>query len=97
MCKQCLDVGRYIIFEYSLFLITCGLVIIAIIALPAFVSVRTAPSAGIDVKVQQISGGMVELTWSPIPVELLRGFLRNYTLYYRTRDQPARSESLTHI
>ncbi|XP_006798424.2 interleukin-6 receptor subunit beta [Neolamprologus brichardi] len=49
------------------------------------------PSAGIDVKVQQISGGMVELTWSPVPVELLRGFLRNYTLYYRTRDQPARS------
>ncbi|XP_030574910.1 interleukin-6 receptor subunit beta-like [Archocentrus centrarchus] len=49
------------------------------------------PSVGLNIKVLQISGRTVELTWSPIPVELLHGFLCNYTLHYRTRDQPARS------
>ncbi|XP_060919371.1 interleukin-6 receptor subunit beta [Labrus mixtus] len=53
-----------------------------------------APSAGPTVKVKQISGSTVELTWSPVPVELLHGFIRNYTLYYTTANQPNRSVCL---
>ncbi|XP_034714869.1 interleukin-6 receptor subunit beta [Etheostoma cragini] len=49
-----------------------------------------APSAGPKVVVQQISGSRVELIWSPVPVELLHGFIRNYTIYYTTVNQPAR-------
>nr|XP_019953542.1 PREDICTED: interleukin-6 receptor subunit beta-like [Paralichthys olivaceus] len=52
---------------------------------------QAAPSAGPVVEVQQIYGGRVELSWSPVPVELLRGFIRNYTLYYTAANQPARS------
>ncbi|KAM6968607.1 interleukin-6 receptor subunit beta [Tautogolabrus adspersus] len=50
-----------------------------------------APSEGPTVKVKQISGSTVELTWSPVPVELLYGFIRNYTLYFTTANQPNRS------
>ncbi|XP_040916831.1 interleukin-31 receptor subunit alpha [Toxotes jaculatrix] len=50
-----------------------------------------APSAGPNVEVQQISRGTVELSWRPVPVELLRGFIRNYTLFYTAANQPARS------
>ncbi|XP_008303186.1 interleukin-6 receptor subunit beta [Stegastes partitus] len=50
------------------------------------------PSAGPDVKVQWFTSGTVELGWSSVPVERLRGFLRNYTLCYATRNQAARSE-----
>ncbi|GAA6213324.1 interleukin-6 receptor subunit beta-like isoform X1 [Lates japonicus] len=49
------------------------------------------PSAGPIVGVQRISGGTVELTWSPVPVELLHGFIHNYMLYYAATNQPARS------
>ncbi|KAF1374667.1 hypothetical protein PFLUV_G00231480 [Perca fluviatilis] len=49
-----------------------------------------APSAGPKVVVQQISGSRVELIWSPVPVELLHGFIRNYTMYSTTANQPAR-------
>ncbi|XP_035024535.1 interleukin-6 receptor subunit beta [Hippoglossus stenolepis] len=52
---------------------------------------QAAPSAGPVVEVQQISGGRVKLSWSPVPVELLRGFIRNYTLYYTAAKQPDRS------
>lgn len=48
------------------------------------------PSDGPEVQVQKISGSTVELSWSPVPVELLRGFIRNYTLSYSTANQPAR-------
>ncbi|XP_041827525.1 interleukin-6 receptor subunit beta [Melanotaenia boesemani] len=48
------------------------------------------PSAGPNVTVQHISGGKVELSWSPVPVELLHGFLCNYTLFYTTRNQTAK-------
>ncbi|XP_061599256.1 interleukin-6 receptor subunit beta [Cololabis saira] len=50
-----------------------------------------APSAGPHVRVQHISGSTVELSWTPVPVELLHGFLCNYTLFYKTRNQSARS------
>ncbi|KAL7380411.1 hypothetical protein ABVT39_017514 [Epinephelus coioides] len=49
-----------------------------------------APSAGPKVVVQQISGSRVELKWSPVPVEQLHGFIRNYTIYYTTANRPAR-------
>uniref|UniRef100_A0A3Q2CKF2 Interleukin-6 receptor subunit beta-like n=1 Tax=Cyprinodon variegatus TaxID=28743 RepID=A0A3Q2CKF2_CYPVA len=49
------------------------------------------PSAGPNVQVEHISGSLVELSWSPVPVELLHGFIRNYTLYYTTNNQPAKS------
>ncbi|XP_074517438.1 interleukin-6 receptor subunit beta isoform X2 [Sebastes fasciatus] len=49
-----------------------------------------APSAGPKVEVQQISGGRVDLRWSPVPVELLHGFIRNYTIFYTTANQSAR-------
>ncbi|XP_054470187.1 interleukin-31 receptor subunit alpha [Anoplopoma fimbria] len=48
-----------------------------------------APSDGPKVAVQQISGSRVELIWSPVPVELLHGFIRNYTIFYRTENQQA--------
>ncbi|XP_070698926.1 interleukin-6 receptor subunit beta-like [Pempheris klunzingeri] len=51
-----------------------------------------APLAGPKVEVQQISGSRVELSWSPVPVELLRGFIRNYTLSCTATKQPARRE-----
>ncbi|XP_060938144.1 interleukin-6 receptor subunit beta [Limanda limanda] len=50
-----------------------------------------APSAGPVVAVQKITGGRLELSWSPVPVELLQGFIRNYTLYYTAANQPHRS------
>lgn len=49
------------------------------------------PSAGPNVQVEHISGSSVELTWSPVPVELLHGFIRNYTLFYTSKNQPAKS------
>ncbi|XP_070776836.1 interleukin-6 receptor subunit beta-like [Enoplosus armatus] len=49
-----------------------------------------APSAGPIVEVRQISSSTVELIWGPVPVELLHGFLRNYTLCYKPANQPAR-------
>ncbi|XP_044023287.1 interleukin-6 receptor subunit beta isoform X2 [Siniperca chuatsi] len=49
-----------------------------------------APSAGPQVEVQQIAGSTVELIWGPVPVELLHGFIRNYTLYYTAANQPTR-------
>ncbi|KAM4540477.1 interleukin-6 receptor subunit beta isoform 2-T2 [Fundulus diaphanus] len=49
------------------------------------------PSAGPSVRVQQISGSSVELSWTPVPVELLHGFIRNYALFYGTKNQPAKS------
>lgn len=42
------------------------------------------PSAGPEVKVQQIYGSTVELVWSRVPVELLHGFVRNYTISFST-------------
>nr|XP_046268504.1 interleukin-6 receptor subunit beta isoform X2 [Scatophagus argus] len=48
------------------------------------------PSDGPEVQVQQISGGTVELIWSPVPVELLHGFIRSYTVSYSTANQPLR-------
>ncbi|XP_074547494.1 interleukin-6 receptor subunit beta [Halichoeres trimaculatus] len=50
-----------------------------------------APSAGPSVEVKQISGSTVKLTWTPVPVELLHGFIRNYTLHFTSETQPARS------
>lgn len=55
-------------------------------------SVPTAPSAGPHLEVRHISGSTVELSWIPVPVELLHGFLCNYTLVYKSRNQSARSE-----
>ncbi|XP_045919345.1 interleukin-31 receptor subunit alpha isoform X1 [Micropterus dolomieu] len=49
-----------------------------------------APSAGPKVAVQRISGSTVELIWAPVPVELLHGFICNYTLYYSAAKQPAK-------
>ncbi|XP_023286551.1 interleukin-6 receptor subunit beta-like [Seriola lalandi dorsalis] len=51
-----------------------------------------APSAGPTVTVQEISGGRMELSWSPLPVEQLHGFLRNYTLHYTAANQKAKSD-----
>ncbi|KAK1893774.1 Interleukin-6 receptor subunit beta [Dissostichus eleginoides] len=45
-----------------------------------------APSAGPKVSVQKISGSKVDLTWIPVPVELLHGFIRNFTIFYITPD-----------
>ncbi|CAJ1074431.1 interleukin-6 receptor subunit beta isoform X1 [Xyrichtys novacula] len=53
-----------------------------------------APLAGPLVEVKQISGSTVELTWTTAPVELLHGFIRNYTLYFKTATRPARSVSV---
>lgn len=44
------------------------------------------PSAGPKVLVQKISGSKVDLTWIPVPVELLHGFLHNFTIFYITPD-----------
>ncbi|XP_072220897.1 interleukin-6 receptor subunit beta-like [Leuresthes tenuis] len=52
------------------------------------------PSAGPNVKVQNISVSTVEVSWSSVAVELLHGYLCNYTLWYRTANQPARSVSV---
>ncbi|KAM7376101.1 hypothetical protein PAMP_005848 [Pampus punctatissimus] len=49
------------------------------------------PSAGPTLEVQQISGNTIELRWSPVPVELCHGFIRSYTLYYTTANQPTGS------
>ncbi|XP_029350425.1 interleukin-6 receptor subunit beta [Echeneis naucrates] len=49
------------------------------------------PSAGPVVEVHKISGGSVELSWSPVPVELCHGFIRKYILHYSTANQPARN------
>ncbi|XP_042292673.1 interleukin-31 receptor subunit alpha [Thunnus maccoyii] len=51
-----------------------------------------APSAGPTVQVQRIFGSTVELRWSPVPVELRHGFIRNYTLCYTTANQPTRRQ-----
>ncbi|XP_029317034.1 interleukin-6 receptor subunit beta [Cottoperca gobio] len=48
-----------------------------------------APSAGPAVAVGQISGSRVELVWRAVPVELLHGFIRNYSIIYTTEDQLA--------
>ncbi|XP_068558449.1 interleukin-6 receptor subunit beta-like [Cebidichthys violaceus] len=48
------------------------------------------PSAGPKVVVQQISGSKVELMWSPVPVEELHGFIRNYTIFCKTANQQDR-------
>uniref|UniRef100_UPI0037E84262 interleukin-31 receptor subunit alpha-like n=1 Tax=Semicossyphus pulcher TaxID=241346 RepID=UPI0037E84262 len=50
-----------------------------------------APSAGPTVEVRQISGSTVELTWTPVPVELLHGFIRNYTLHFTAANHPSRN------
>ncbi|KAM4542655.1 interleukin-31 receptor subunit alpha isoform 2-T2 [Odontesthes bonariensis] len=52
------------------------------------------PSAGPNVRVQNISGSTVEVSWSSVPVELLHGSLCNYTLWYRTANQLPRSVSV---
>ncbi|XP_034530882.1 interleukin-6 receptor subunit beta isoform X2 [Notolabrus celidotus] len=57
-------------------------------------TLQGAPSAGPLVEVKQISGSSVKLTWTAVPVELLHGFLRNYTLYFKTATQPAKSVSV---
>ncbi|XP_010771575.1 interleukin-6 receptor subunit beta, partial [Notothenia coriiceps] len=44
------------------------------------------PSAGPKVSVHKISGRKVGLTWFPVPVELLHGFIRNFTIFYITPD-----------
>ncbi|XP_015825225.3 interleukin-6 receptor subunit beta isoform X1 [Nothobranchius furzeri] len=49
------------------------------------------PSAGPHVKVQNINGFSVELSWTPPPVEFLHGFISNYTLFYSSRHHPAKS------
>ncbi|KAM4724621.1 interleukin-6 receptor subunit beta [Anableps anableps] len=49
------------------------------------------PSAGPNVQVKHISDSSVDLSWSSVPVEQLRGFIRNYTLFYSTKNQPANS------
>ncbi|KAF3701024.1 Interleukin-6 receptor subunit beta [Channa argus] len=54
-------------------------------------TVQGVPSAGPVVAVQQISGSRVELGWIPVAVELLHGFIRNYTLYYTATNQSTRS------
>ncbi|KAJ0062981.1 hypothetical protein NL108_010278 [Boleophthalmus pectinirostris] len=46
------------------------------------------PSAGPNLQVQS-SGLNVKLSWT-IPVEQLHGFIRNYTLHYKTSDVPAK-------
>ncbi|XP_073339217.1 interleukin-31 receptor subunit alpha-like [Pagrus major] len=47
------------------------------------------PSAGPAVKMEKISGSTVTLSWDPVPVELLHGFIRNYTVSYSTGNQSA--------
>lgn len=49
------------------------------------------PSVGPAVNVEHISGSTVKLTWTPVPVEQLNGFLRSYTLRYTTANQPVKS------
>ncbi|KAF3845068.1 hypothetical protein F7725_008231 [Dissostichus mawsoni] len=46
---------------------------------------RTGPLAFILAK-EKISGSKVDLTWIPVPVELLHGFIRNFTIFYITPD-----------
>ncbi|XP_055361840.1 interleukin-31 receptor subunit alpha isoform X2 [Betta splendens] len=53
-------------------------------------TVQGAPSAGPTLKVQQLSGGSVELSWRPVAVELRRGFIRNYTVCYSAMNQTAK-------
>ncbi|XP_024121812.1 interleukin-31 receptor subunit alpha isoform X2 [Oryzias melastigma] len=54
------------------------------------------PSAGPSVKVQHISGSSVELSWTPVPVEELHGFLTNYIILYSTKKEPAKSVVIPH-
>ncbi|XP_030298929.1 interleukin-31 receptor subunit alpha isoform X2 [Sparus aurata] len=42
------------------------------------------PSAGPAVKLEKISGSAVALSWDPVPVELLHGFIRSYVVSYST-------------
>lgn len=46
-----------------------------------------APSAGPKMQVQTV-GSTLKLSWT-LPVEQCHGFIRNYTLYYKTSNQPA--------
>ncbi|TMS21113.1 Interleukin-6 receptor subunit beta [Larimichthys crocea] len=43
-----------------------------------------------EVLVQQITGRTAEIVWSPVPVELLHGFIRNYTISYSKENQQAK-------
>ncbi|XP_041669344.1 interleukin-31 receptor subunit alpha [Cheilinus undulatus] len=54
-----------------------------------------APSSGPTVVVKQISGRTVELTWSPVPVEMRHGFIRSYVLYFITANQPTGRKGLS--
>ncbi|XP_054894282.1 interleukin-6 receptor subunit beta isoform X2 [Poeciliopsis prolifica] len=49
------------------------------------------PSAGPDVRVEHISESSVELSWSPVPVEQLHGFIRSYTLFCTSRNRLEKS------
>ncbi|XP_027857016.1 interleukin-6 receptor subunit beta [Xiphophorus couchianus] len=49
------------------------------------------PSAGPDARVERISESSVELSWSPVPVERLHGFIRSYALFCTTRNQLEKS------
>ncbi|KAG8013245.1 Interleukin-6 receptor subunit beta, partial [Nibea albiflora] len=47
-----------------------------------------APTAGPkEVQVQKITDRTADIAWSPVPVELLHGFARNYTISYSKEDQ----------
>ncbi|XP_078797054.1 interleukin-31 receptor subunit alpha isoform X2 [Oryzias latipes] len=54
------------------------------------------PSAGPSIKVQRISGSSVGLSWTPVPVEELHGFLSNYIIFYSTRNELAKSVVIPH-
>ncbi|TKS86847.1 Interleukin-6 receptor subunit beta [Collichthys lucidus] len=43
-----------------------------------------------EVLVKQITGRTAEIVWSPVPVELLHGFIRNYTISYSKENQQAK-------
>lgn len=47
-----------------------------------------APSAGPKVQVQTVAS-ILKLSWT-IPVEQCHGFIQNFTLYYKTTNQPAK-------
>uniref|UniRef100_A0AAV2JJ65 Fibronectin type-III domain-containing protein n=1 Tax=Knipowitschia caucasica TaxID=637954 RepID=A0AAV2JJ65_KNICA len=63
---------------------------------PVYVYTRQgAPSAGPKLQVQT-TGSRVNLSWT-VPVEKLRGFIQNYTLYYKTANPPAKSEATVEV
>ncbi|KAF7646847.1 hypothetical protein LDENG_00181550 [Lucifuga dentata] len=49
-----------------------------------------APSAGPKVEVHEISGSSMTLSWDPVPVELLHGYIRHYTLHYTHANQQSK-------